>query len=204
MEDQYKISDQDQKAQIVTMFDDIAFRYDFLNHLLSFGIDRIWRKKAIKVISETHKNSKVLDVACGTGDLSIAALKLDPEYVTGIDISQKMIDLGREKIKRRVISDRIELIKGDSEKIPFDDNSFDVAMAAFGVRNFPDPLKGLTEMTRVIKKGGLVMVLEFSKPSGYLIKQVYTFYFLKILPFIGKQFSKNKQAYSYLPSSVMQ
>jgi demethylmenaquinone methyltransferase/2-methoxy-6-polyprenyl-1,4-benzoquinol methylase len=204
MADQDKTSEQDQKAKIGAMFDDIAGRYDFLNHLLSFGVDRIWRKKAIKAISETHKNSKIIDIACGTGDLSIAALKLDPEYVKGIDISQKMIDLGREKIIKSGISDRIELIKGDSEKICFNDNSFDVAMTAFGVRNFSEPMKGLAEMKRVIRKGGLIMILEFSKPSGFLFRQIYSFYFLKILPYIGKLFSNNRQAYSYLPSSVMQ
>jgi demethylmenaquinone methyltransferase/2-methoxy-6-polyprenyl-1,4-benzoquinol methylase len=204
MADRDKISEQDQKAKIGAMFDDIAGRYDFLNHLLSFGVDRTWRKKAIKVISETHKNSKILDIACGTGDLAIAALKLDPEYITGIDISQKMIDLGREKIKKRGFSEKIDLLTGDSEKICFDDNSFDVAMAAFGVRNFSEPMKGLAEMKRVIRKGGLIMILEFSKPSGFLLRPIYSFYFLKILPFIGKLFSINAQAYSYLPLSVMQ
>lgn len=204
MADQDKISVQDQKAKIGAMFDDIAGRYDFLNHLLSFGVDRIWRKKAIKVISGTHKNSKIIDIACGTGDLAIAALKLDPEYVTGIDISKNMIELGNEKIKKRCLSEKITLMIGDSEKIGFDDNSFDVAMTAFGVRNFSEPMKGLAEMKRVIRKDGLIMVLEFSKPSGFLFRQIYSFYFLKILPFIGKLFSKNSQAYSYLPSSVIQ
>jgi demethylmenaquinone methyltransferase/2-methoxy-6-polyprenyl-1,4-benzoquinol methylase len=204
MENQVKISEQDPKAKVATMFDSIAGRYDFLNHLLSFGIDKIWRKKAIDVISKTHKNSKILDVACGTGDLAIAALNLDPEHITGIDISQKMIDLGSEKIKKKGCSERIDLLTGDSEKINFDDDSFDVAMVAFGVRNFSDLHRGLAEMKRVIRKGGLIMILEFSKPSGYFFRKIYSLYFLRILPFIGKLFSKNKQAYSYLPQSVMQ
>jgi demethylmenaquinone methyltransferase / 2-methoxy-6-polyprenyl-1,4-benzoquinol methylase len=190
--------------EVASMFDSIAHRYDFLNHFLSFGIDRIWRRKAIKIISETHKNPRILDVATGTADLSIAAIKLNPVYIKGIDISLNMIEIGREKIQNKGLSETIELIQCDSEKMPFDDNSFDVAMVAFGVRNFTDPLKGLSEMKRVLKEGGLVMVLEFSKPAGFPFKQLYYFYFLNILPLIGRLFSKNIRAYSYLPESVLQ
>jgi len=194
----------DKKANVTSMFDSIAPSYDFLNHFLSFGTDRIWRKKAIQIISESYKNPRILDVAAGTADLSIAAIKLDPEHITGIDISVKMLEIGREKISRKRLDDRIELIQGDSEKIPFANDHFDVAMVAFGVRNFADPLKGLSEMTRVVRRGGMVMVLEFSKPVKSPVRQLYIFYFLNVLPNIGRLFSKNKKAYSYLPESVMQ
>jgi len=186
------------------MFDSIAPSYDFLNHFLSFGIDRIWRKKAIRIISGSFKNPVILDVAAGTADLSIAAIKLNPSHVTGIDISSKMLAIGREKICRKKLEDKIELVPGDSEKIPFDNDHFDVTMVAFGVRNFADPLKGLSEMTRVTRGDGMVLVLEFSKPVKSPVRQLYNFYFLNVLPLIGRIFSKNKNAYSYLPESVMQ
>jgi demethylmenaquinone methyltransferase/2-methoxy-6-polyprenyl-1,4-benzoquinol methylase len=192
-----------EKNEVELMFDSIAWRYDFLNHFLSFGIDRIWRKKAIKIIERTHKPSLILDVATGTGDLAIASLRLNPIKVTGIDISNKMLEAGQNKIDRKGLSERIELISGDSEKIDFVDNYFDVAMVAFGVRNFRNILKGLCEMHRVIKPGGLIMVLEFSKPVTFPFRQVYKFYFLNILPFFGRLFSKNRRAYRYLPDSVM-
>jgi demethylmenaquinone methyltransferase/2-methoxy-6-polyprenyl-1,4-benzoquinol methylase len=192
------------KAFVGSMFDSIAFRYDFLNHFMSFGIDRLWRKKAIKIISRTHRNPDILDVATGTGDLAIAAMEIDPVHVTGIDISEKMLEIGIEKIRKKELSDRIELLRGDSEKIPFPDERFDVVMVAFGVRNFSDPLMGLSEMNRVLRHGGLIMVLEFSKPAKFPFRQIYSFYFLNILPVIGRVFSKNKKAYRYLPESVMQ
>lgn len=191
------------KDTIGSMFDDIAFRYDFLNHLLSFGIDHFWRRKAIKVISETHRNPKILDVATGTGDLAIAAIRLDPVHITGIDISQKMLESGNKKIRKRGLSGKIDLIPGDSENMPFSDNNFDVAMVAFGVRNFSDRLKGLSEMNRVLNEKGMAMVLEFSKPDRFPFKQMYYFYFKTLLPVIGKLFSRNSTAYSYLPDSVM-
>lgn len=194
---------ENKKAAVESMFDSIAWRYDFLNHFLSFSIDRLWRKRAIRVISENHKHPSILDVATGTGDLAIAALKLDPLKITGIDISKNMLEIGREKIQKRGFSSKIELIQADSENIPFDDNAFDVAMVAFGVRNFSDPLKGLSEMRRVVRIDGMIMVLEFSKPSGFPFRPVYNFYFRNILPFFGKLFSKDKAAYEYLPESVM-
>jgi len=194
----------DKKANVTSMFDSIAPSYDFLNHFLSFGIDRIWRKKAIRIISGSFKNPVILDVAAGTADLSIAAIKLNPSHVTGIDISSKMLAIGREKICRKKLEDKIELVPGDSEKIPFDNDHFDVTMVAFGVRNFADPLKGLSEMTRVTRGDGMVLVLEFSKPVKSPVRQLYNFYFLNVLPLIGRIFSKNKNAYSYLPESVMQ
>lgn len=196
-------SKEKEKNEIELMFDSIAWRYDFLNHFLSFGIDRIWRKKAIKIIGRTHKPSFILDVATGTGDLAIASLRLNPTKVTGIDISNKMLEAGQNKIDRKGLSERIELISGDSEKIGFDDNYFDVAMVAFGVRNFRNLLKGLCEMHRVIQPGGLIMILEFSKPVTFPFREVFNFYFLNILPFFGRLFSKNKRAYRYLPDSVM-
>lgn len=204
MENLNKISNEDKKSSVSSMFDNIAFRYDFLNHFMSFGIDRSWRRKAIRIIGETHQRPRLLDVATGTGELAIAAMKLDPEHITGIDISLKMLEIGQAKIKKMGLSGRIELIPGDSENISFGNDNFDVAMVAFGVRNFGDPLKGLTEMRRVIREGGLIMVLEFSKPSVFPFRQVYGFYFLRILPLIGRLFSKNRSAYRYLPSSVMQ
>jgi demethylmenaquinone methyltransferase / 2-methoxy-6-polyprenyl-1,4-benzoquinol methylase len=194
----------DNKADVGSMFDEIAHSYDFLNHFLSFGIDRIWRKKAVRIISNTHSNPDILDVATGTGDLAIAAMKLDPLHITGIDISEKMLEAGRVKITKLGLSEKIELLAGQSERILFPDNRFDVAMSAFGVRNFSDPLAGLTEMGRVLRNGGLIMVLEFSKPSKFPFSQVYKFYFLNILPLIGRLFSKNRKAYSYLPETVMQ
>ncbi len=192
------------KREVVeSMFDSIAWRYDFLNHFLSFGIDKLWRRRAIKIISQSYKNPNILDVATGTGDLAIASLKLNPAKVTGIDISLNMLEIGKGKLIEKKLTDKIELLHADSENIPFGDSVFDVAMVAFGVRNFSDPLKGLSEMKRVIRVDGMIMVLEFSKPSGFPFRPVYNFYFLNILPFFGKTFSKNKAAYSYLPESVM-
>lgn len=193
---------QHKKESIGSMFDSIAHRYDFLNHFLSLGIDRYWRRKAVKLISLTHRKCEILDVATGTGDLAIAAMKLDPVHITGIDISMKMLDRGREKINKKGLSERIDLSFGCSEKLPFEDKRFDVAMVGFGVRNFSDPVKGLTEMYRVLGRGGLIMVLEFSKPDKFPLKQLYGFYFLRILPLIGRMFSGDRDAYNYLPESV--
>jgi demethylmenaquinone methyltransferase/2-methoxy-6-polyprenyl-1,4-benzoquinol methylase len=193
----------EKKASVESMFDSIAWRYDFLNHFLSFSIDRRWRKRAVKVISASFKNPHILDVATGTGDLALAAIKIKPAKITGIDISRKMLDIGIDKIKKKGLSDKIEMLQGDSENIPFNDNIFDVAMVAFGVRNFSDPLKGLSEMRRVLRDRGMVMVLEFSKPAVFPFRSVYNFYFRNILPYFGRLFSKDKNAYSYLPDSVM-
>jgi len=193
----------DKKAAVESMFDSIAWRYDFLNHFLSFGIDRLWRRRAIKIISKSYKNPHILDVATGTCDLAIAAMKLNPSKIECIDISQKMLEIGKMKIDKRGFSEKISLLQGDSESIPFEEGVFDVAMVAFGVRNFSDPLKGLSEMRRVIREQGMIMVLEFSKPSAFPFRPVYNFYFRNILPFFGKLFSKDKAAYTYLPESVM-
>jgi len=193
----------EKKAAVESMFDSIAWRYDFLNHFLSFNIDRFWRRRAIKIISESYKSPFILDVATGTADLAIAAMKLNPSKITGIDISHKMLEIGKEKIRRKGFTGKIELVPGDSENIPFNDDNFDVAMVAFGVRNFSDPVRGLKEMYRVIRKRGMIMVLEFSKPSGFPFKPIYNIYFRNILPFFGRLFSKDKAAYRYLPESVM-
>jgi demethylmenaquinone methyltransferase/2-methoxy-6-polyprenyl-1,4-benzoquinol methylase len=200
---QPKDLNEDKKAAVESMFDSIAWRYDFLNHFLSFGIDRLWRRRAIKIISGYYKRPQVLDVATGTGDLAIAAVKLNPVKITGIDISMKMLAIGKEKIERKGYSGIIELTQGDSENIPLNDDVFDVAMVAFGVRNFSDPVRGLSEMKRVIRHKGMIMVLEFSKPKGLPFRLIYNFYFRNILPFFGRLFSKDRSAYRYLPESVM-
>jgi demethylmenaquinone methyltransferase / 2-methoxy-6-polyprenyl-1,4-benzoquinol methylase len=193
----------DKKAEVESMFDSIAWRYDFLNHFLSFNFDRLWRRRAIRIISKSFKSPSILDVATGTGDLALAAMKLNPLEIKGIDISNKMLSIGIEKVKQKGYTEKIELLHGDSENIPFGDDRFDVAMVAFGVRNFADPLKGLSEMRRVIHRGGMIMVLEFSKPQRFPFKPLYNFYFKNILPIFGRLFSKDKKAYSYLPESVM-
>jgi demethylmenaquinone methyltransferase / 2-methoxy-6-polyprenyl-1,4-benzoquinol methylase len=193
----------EKRKSVESMFDSIAWRYDFLNHFLSFGIDRSWRRKAIRTIGRSIRAEYILDVATGTGDLAIASMELNPVKVTGIDISEKMLEIGRTKIEKTGLAERIELFRGESEKIMFRDNSFDAAMVAFGVRNFSDPLAGLGEMHRVIKSGGMIMVLEFSKPVSFPFRQIYNFYFKNILPFFGRIFSKDRTAYRYLPDSVM-
>lgn len=203
MENQTSKTNEDKRAAVESMFDSIAWRYDFLNHFLSFNFDRLWRRRAISIISKSYKKPYILDVATGTGDLAIAAIRINPSGIKGIDISRKMLEIGKEKVERKGLAGKIDLIPGDSEKIPFDDNMFDVAMVAFGVRNFSDPLTGLKEMRRVIRNGGMIMVLEFSKPSGFPFKPLYNFYFKNILPLFGRLFSKDKAAYRYLPDSVM-
>lgn len=183
------------------MFDSIAPRYDFLNHFLSLGIDKLWRKKAIRSIQKIQPKY-ILDVATGTADLALEAMKLNPEKVTGIDISNQMLKVGREKITKRNLTTKMELLYGDSEQLPFADNSFDAVTVAFGVRNFEHLDKGLAEIFRVIKPGGMVAVLEFSKPTLFPFKQLYELYFFKILPSWGKWISKSENAYAYLPESV--
>ena len=203
MENQPGNLNEDKTAVIESMFDSIARRYDFLNHFLSFGIDRLWRRRAIGIISKSYKNPNILDVATGTGDLAIAAMRLNPSKITGIDISQRMLEVGKGKVEKKGFAGTIEMMYGNSGNIPFNDKVFDVAMVAFGVRNFSDPLKGISEMKRVIRDEGMIIVLEFSKPTGLLLSPVYNFYFRNILPFFGRLFSKDKAAYRYLPDSVM-
>lgn len=197
----YKDHTGGKKEQVAGMFDNIAHKYDFLNHFLSMGIDKSWRKKAIGILKD-KKPLTILDIATGTGDLAIEALKLNPTKVTGIDISEGMLEQGRKKVIARKLQNKVELQYGDSENIPFPDNSFDAVTAAFGVRNFENLEKGLSEMLRALKSNGTVVILEFSKPTKFPLKQLYQFYFSNILPFIGKIFSKDNAAYTYLPESV--
>jgi demethylmenaquinone methyltransferase/2-methoxy-6-polyprenyl-1,4-benzoquinol methylase len=189
------------KEQVAEMFNDIAGRYDFLNHFLSLGIDKGWRKKAIAEIAEV-KPKKILDVATGTGDLAIAAAKLQPEKITGIDIADKMLEAGRVKVGGLALGHLITLQNGDSEKMPFDTGHFDAITCAYGVRNFEHLEAGLSEMCRVLRPGGKVAILEFSHPSRFPVKQFYRFYFRYILPALGKLVSKHSTAYTYLPESV--
>jgi demethylmenaquinone methyltransferase/2-methoxy-6-polyprenyl-1,4-benzoquinol methylase len=183
------------------MFDNIAGRYDFLNHLLSLGIDRIWRKRTIALL-KPYSPKQILDVATGTGDLAITALKLQPESITGVDLSENMLAKAAEKIRSRKLEQRIHLIKGDSEQLPFDSNKFDAVTVGFGVRNFENLQRGILEIHRVLKPGGVLAVLEFSRPHRFPVKQVFSFYFRFILPLIGRLVSKDKRAYTYLPESV--
>jgi demethylmenaquinone methyltransferase / 2-methoxy-6-polyprenyl-1,4-benzoquinol methylase len=197
----YEDSQSTKKEQVASMFDNIAPKYDFLNHFLSLGIDKLWRKKLVKEVGK-YKPSRILDVATGTGDLAIALSKLNPQNIVGIDIAVKMVEVGIDKVKERGLDKVIYLQQGDSETINFDSSTFDFATVAFGVRNFENPLLGLREMHRVLKSGGGIAVLEFAMPTKFPIKQFYKFYFFKILPFIGRLFSKDNSAYTYLPESV--
>lgn len=183
------------------MFDSISGNYDFLNHFLSLGIDIRWRKKAINLLAD-GKPKVILDVATGTGDFAVETLKLNPEQVIGVDISEGMLEVGRKKMKTRGYEHTIDLRLGDSENLPFEENKFDAVIVAFGVRNFENLEKGLSEMHRVLKPGGRMVVLEFSKPRAFPFKQLYNFYFNFILPKIGRLISRDPAAYTYLPESV--
>ncbi|HVI43620.1 MAG TPA: bifunctional demethylmenaquinone methyltransferase/2-methoxy-6-polyprenyl-1,4-benzoquinol methylase UbiE [Chitinophaga sp.] len=190
------------KEQIASMFNDIAYRYDFLNHFMSLGIDVLWRKKALSYLKSLQPK-KILDVATGTGDFAVMAQKrLNPDSIVGIDISEGMLSFGREKIKKLGLENKITLQLGDSETISFPDHTFDAITVAFGVRNFENLEKGLAEMRRVLKPGGKLVILEFSNPTVFPIKQLYNSYFRYIVPLIGKFVAKSKAAYSYLPESV--
>ena len=197
----YKNNTLGKKKQVALMFDNISPKYDLLNHMLSFGIDRIWRRKAVNLLI-SHHPKQILDIATGTGDFALQALKLNPEKVTGIDISEGMIKQGRQKINKRNLNDKIELLLGDSENLAFEDNKFSAVIVAFGVRNFENLSKGLSEMYRVLNNNGKVVILEFSKPSKFPFKQVYNLYFKYVLPIIGKMVSRDHSAYTYLPESV--
>jgi demethylmenaquinone methyltransferase / 2-methoxy-6-polyprenyl-1,4-benzoquinol methylase len=197
----YKNSSQSKKNQVEEMFDNISPKYDLLNHLLSVNIDKIWRKNAIKKV-KVFAPQNILDVATGTGDFAIAATRIKNVRVTGIDISEGMLEIGRKKVERKKLSGQIELIKADSENLPFDKDTFDAATVGFGVRNFENLEKGLSEIFRVLKPGGVFVVLEFSKPKKTPFKQLYYFYFTKILPALGRLISKDNSAYTYLPESV--
>ena len=191
------------KEKVEAMFDNIAYRYDFLNHFLSAGIDIQWRKKVRKLLAP-QQPKQILDVATGTGDLAIELLKLNPENIVGIDISEGMLNVGKEKITKKKLDKIITLEVGDSENLRFDSNTFDAVTVAFGVRNFENLQAGLKEMMRVMKPGGTVAILEFSKPKKFPFKNIYQFYFKFILPGFGKVVSKDNEAYTYLPESVQQ
>lgn len=197
----YNTDENSKKEEVATMFNNISKRYDFLNHFLSLGIDKIWRKKAIRQLKEVAPKS-VLDIATGTGDFAIAALKLNPEEIVGVDISQGMLDVGIEKMKRKGYDHIISMQLGDSEQLPFDDNRFDALTVGFGVRNYENLEKGLADMLRVLKPNGKAVILEFSKPKKFPIKQLFGFYSKRVIPFLGRTISKDKRAYAYLPESV--
>lgn len=198
----YKETGAAKKEQVADMFDNISGTYDFLNHFLSLGIDVLWRKKAIRSLKK-HQPRYMLDVATGTGDFALEAIRqLNPDKIIGVDISAGMLEIAKEKINKKGLADKFEVQIGDSEGLPFEDESFDAVTAAFGVRNFENLEKGLADICRVTKKGGQVVILEFSNPRKFPIKQLYNFYFRRITPTIGRIFSKDHRAYEYLPESV--
>lgn len=190
------------KEQVAEMFNNISGTYDFLNHFLSLGIDILWRRKAIKELKEIQPKI-MLDVATGTGDFAFESIAiLHPEKIIGVDISEGMLAIADKKIKERKLSDVFSVQLGDSEGLKFEDNTFDAITVAFGVRNYENLEKGLSDMLRVLKPNGKIVILEFSKPRNFPIKQGYNFYFKYITPFFGRLFSKDKHAYTYLPESV--
>lgn len=197
----YKDSDSGKKEQVAQMFDNISGKYDFLNHFLSMGIDIQWRKKVLKIVTKEQPKS-ILDIATGTGDLAILLSKTNAEKIVGLDLSNGMLEVGRKKVAEKKLDHLISMIQGDSENLPFEDHSFDVITVSFGVRNFENLKKGLSEILRVLKPSGTLVVLEFSQPTKFPMKQLYGFYSSYILPLIGKLISKDNAAYTYLPESV--
>lgn len=191
------------KEKIESMFDSIAPRYDLLNRLLSGGIDQTWRRKVINTI-KAYEPDTILDVATGTGDLAIMASRLGPEKIVGVDISEEMLAVGRQKVIDKGLADIIELQKGDAEALKFADDSFDAAMVAFGVRNYENLDAGIAEFRRVLKPGGILVVLEFSRPRSFPVKQAYNMYSKWVMPRVGGALSGNSSAYEYLPSSVQE
>ena len=191
------------KEKVRSMFNDIAPRYDFLNHFLSAGIDIQWRKKVRRLL-DSKKPAYILDVATGTGDLAIELAKLNPEKIIGVDIAEEMLEVGKQKLTKKKLDSLISFETGDSENLRFEDNTFDAVTVAFGVRNYENLHKGLSEMCRVMKKGGIVAILEFSKPNKFPFKQVYNGYFKYILPGFGSIISSHNEAYTYLPESVQE
>jgi len=197
----YKNSDLGKKEQVTKMFDTISGEYDGLNRVISFGIDIKWRQKVVNIVKETNPKT-ILDIATGTGDLAIQLTQTSATKIIGLDLSSGMLDIGNLKIKKKGLQDRIEMVLGDSENIPFKDNTFDAITVAFGVRNFETLEKGLKEILRVLKPNGIFVILETSVPSKTPFKQGYKFYTRYILPLIGKVFSKDKNAYQYLSESA--
>ena len=197
----YKNSDQSKRVQVEKMFDTISNEYDGLNRVISFGIDIKWRKKVVAMIAATNPQN-VLDVATGTGDLAINLAETGADKIIGLDISAGMLSVGKKKIKEKNLDQTIEMVQADSENLPFEDNHFDAITVAFGIRNFETLEKGLAEILRVLKPGGLFVILETSVPTKTPFKQGYTFYSNQILPLIGRLFSKDKDAYAYLSESA--
>ncbi len=185
------------------MFDNISHSYDFLNHFFSLGIDVLWRKKAIRILKKENPKL-ILDVATGTGDFALEAvrMKMEGAQIVGVDISAGMIEVGKKKVAAKKLEHAITFQIADSENLPFDSNHFDAFTVAFGVRNFQDLRKGMSEMLRVLKIGGTGVIIEFSRPKRFPVKQLFTFYFKYIMPTIGKIVSKDARAYTYLPESV--
>lgn len=197
----YKDSEEGKKEQVTTMFDTISKDYDGLNRIITFGIDVSWRKKVVQIIGEEQPKS-ILDIATGTGDLAIMLSKLEPEKIVGLDISRGMLEVGKQKIKNKKLDNLIDMVVGDSENMPFEDNSFDAITVSYGVRNFANLDKGLQEIRRVLKPKGIFVVLETSNPTKFPFKQGYKLYTSTILPTLGKVFSKDKKAYGYLSESA--
>jgi demethylmenaquinone methyltransferase/2-methoxy-6-polyprenyl-1,4-benzoquinol methylase len=197
----YSDSELPKKQQVEQMFDNISGNYDLLNRILSMGIDVSWRKKVVKSVQKENP-ATILDIATGTGDLAIAMAKATSAKITGFDLSAGMLEVGKKKVAEQKLDKQIEMIQGDAENMPFADNSFDVITVAFGVRNFENLEKGLDEIYRVLKPGGKFIILEFSQPESFPMKQLYDFYSRHILPRIGKKISKDQSAYTYLPDSV--
>ncbi len=197
----YGNDDRSKKEEVAEMFNNISGKYDFLNHFLSLGIDKIWRKKAVELLKEIKPN-RILDLATGTGDFAIESLRLKPQEIVGMDISEGMLEVGRQKMKKRGFDNIISMRLGDSEALPFEDNYFDALTVGFGVRNYENLDKGLSEMLRVVRPGGKLVILEFSKPKRFPVKQYYAFHSKYIIPFFGKRISKDEKAYAYLPESV--
>ena len=197
----YNKANASKKEEVEEMFDNISGKYDFLNHFLSLGIDKLWRKKAIKILKE-FQPKVIMDMATGTGECAVEALKLNPERVVGVDISNGMLEVGRKKMRKKGVEQIVEMVQGDSENLTFEDATFDAFTVGFGVRNFQNLDAGLTEMLRVLKPGGIGLILEFSKPKKFPVKQYFKFHSKYIIPTIGKAISKDKAAYKYLPESV--
>jgi demethylmenaquinone methyltransferase/2-methoxy-6-polyprenyl-1,4-benzoquinol methylase len=197
----YKDSNLGKKEQVAKMFDTISGGYDGMNRVISFGVDVKWRKKVLKLVQETNPET-ILDIATGTGDLAILLSQSGAKKIIGVDISQGMLDVGKKKVAEKKLTDRIELMLGDSEALPFDDNSFDAITVGFGIRNFETLQKGLTEILRVLKPGGIFVILETSVPEKTPFKQGYNLYTRHILPLIGRLFSRDNSAYAYLSESA--
>ncbi len=189
------------KEEVAEMFNNISGKYDFLNHFLSMGIDHIWRRKAVKQLKEVRPK-KILDLATGTGDFALALLKLNPDQIIGMDISSGMLEVGKKKMIHKKVDHIISMQLGDSEDMPFEDGYFDGLTVGFGVRNYENLDKGLSEMLRVLRPGGKAVILEFSKPKSFPIKQLFGFYSKRVIPVLGKTISKDSKAYEYLPESV--